>query len=216
MAFLCKRKSRRELSVVRDDSPPPSPRKKLVAPQRRREGVYNRAADASGAFRGKEERRNAVRDGFSLQKKKPSRTECSPRRRGAPYWIRTSGLTLRRFRNRFIPCSTQCTTTPENPHDYWLFERTQCCAVLSDTVLISRLQVPRISHFISQATIITLAQKMFWIFNLLDFYKKENIQGGGIIPSPCFIDKSLLDIERSYCKITLSSRLKSALDIHTV
>ena len=59
-------------------------------------------------------------------------------------------------------------------------------------------------------------KKIFWIFNLLDFYKNENIQGGGIIPSPCFIDKSLLDIERSYCKITLSSRLKSALDIHTV
>jgi len=63
--------------------------------------------------------------------------------------------------------------------------------------------VPRISHFISQATIITLAQKMFWVFNFLDFYKNENIQGGEtIIPSPCFIDKSLLNIERSYCKIT--------------
>ena len=138
------------------------------------------------------------------------------RRIGTPNWIRTSGLSLRRFRNRFIPCSTQCLKAPEKPHDYWLFERTQCCTILSHTVLIFRLQMPRISHFISQATIITLAQKMFWIFNLLDFYKNENIQGGRIIPSPCFIDKSLLDIERSYCKITLSSRLKSALDIYTV
>ena len=138
------------------------------------------------------------------------------RRIGTPNRIRTSGLSLRRFRNRFIPCSTQCLKAPERPHDYWLFERTRCYAVLPDTVLILRLQVPRIGHFISQATIITLAQKMFWIFNLLDFYKNENIQGGRIIPSPCFIDKSLLDIERSYCKITLSSRLKSALDIHTV
>ena len=123
---------------------------------------------------------------------------------------------IRRSRNRFVPYSTQCLTTPENPHDYWLFVRTQCYAALPDTVLIFRLQVPHISHFISRATIIKLAQKMFWIFNLLDFYKNGNIQGGGIITSPCFIDKSLLNIERSYCKITLSSRLKSALDIHTV
>ena len=125
---------------------------------------------------------------------------------GTPERIRTAGLPLRRFRNRFISCSTQYLSTPENPHDYWLFERTRCYAVLPDTVLIFRLQVPLISHFISQATIITLAQKISWIFNLLDFYKNENIQGGGIIPSPCFIDKSPLNIERSYCKITLSSR----------
>ena len=73
--------------------------------------------------------------------------------------------------------------------------------MLSDIVLILRLQVPRISHFISQATIITLTQKMFWISNLLDFYKNENTQGGGIIPSPCFVDKSLLIIDGYYRKI---------------
>ena len=57
------------------------PRKKLIAPRRRRERACKRTDAASGTFCGKEERRNArAMMGTSL------RTICSPRRRGGvPY-----------------------------------------------------------------------------------------------------------------------------------